>query len=276
MPRIDSLRLFDLGIINWLRDPQLGVTVNQKPVPVVLATPERAFSELADLINKSWSSMYPDMGLTLTAEKISAESLRSDASLIPLPFISVARMDLVYRNEHRNTNAWRKISTSQRAPIYLGEKDAVVASQYPRPYNIFYQVDIWARYKHDANSLVQQIIQWGNPELSLWIDFKEPWGKQVFDVFITEVVDNSDIEAGDAQSWKRHTVRMYYEAYILEAFNNIADIPAFEELLDGGTSPYRLTVSKPTVKQFDVTISDFKTKVVDQTIIITPGKVTVS
>jgi hypothetical protein len=276
MPRLDTLRLFDLGIINWLRDPQYGITVNQKPIPVILATPERAFSEMADLINKGWSSVYPDMGLELTANQISAESLRSDASLVPLPFISVARMDMVYRPEHRNTNSWRKVTTSQQPPIYLGDHDAVLASEYPRPYNIFYQVDIWARYRQDANNIVQQILQWGNPELSLWIDFKVPWGKQLFDIFITEVVDNSDLEAGDAQSWKRHTVRMYYEAYMLEAFIDVADIPSYDQLIQGGTSPYRLTVTKPTVKQFDVNILNPVTGTETEVITVTSSKTTVS
>jgi hypothetical protein len=264
--RLDVLRLYDSGVINWLRDPKVGIHVKQRPVPVIFATPERAFSEMADLLGKSQIPDWPELDKAMI--KLTPEQLRDDPSLVPTPFVSVKRGSPAFRMDRSSTIAWRKVFTTQVGTVYFDSKqNYVIRSKHPRPYDLPYQLDIWCRYREDLNSIMSQLMRWGNPWFAIWADLKVPWGKQLFDVKMGTFTDNSELEGlegGTGQSWKRATLDVTLEGYLLEAFESMSDLAGLY------MDPSAFTSLTPVAKELDIEVGiknqDGTVQVIDRTV----------
>lgn len=231
MPYFNIIRLYDAALANWFRDPVFGMKVNGQLVPSVEGTSERAFSQIIDLL-----------GLELTPEQ-----LRSDSSLIPLPFMSYNHLDMQHDMSRHQTNRFRKIKTLR------GRTDWIQA-RYPVPYNILYQVDIWCRYDNDANAILQQMMLRVDPIFYFDIDFREPFGRQIIGLHYFSGPNNtSELDPAGEQRWVRYTMTYRMEAWMLEAFGFTSDIPPYI------LSPESFTVTRRSVKKIFLQILDIDT-----------------
>lgn len=266
MAKLDTLRILDVGLLNWLRDPVIGLKINGQPIPAILAGPERAFSELAETIGKkdaNGNPLIPQFAELINAGiSLKPEQLRSDASLIPLPFASVVRQSIGWNDTRWAPLRWRRVFTSHHVTpdnpygFVFGnaEKSTVVQSKAPRPIDVSYQLDLWCRYRDDQNSLIAQLLTACNPLFTISFDFKIPWGEQLMDLFLDgPFTNNDDIESESDQSWKRLTVPFRLQAYYVDCFEFLTDIPS-RLLPEHQFIP--MTTTYPTVKTFDITVSE--------------------
>jgi len=173
---------------------------------------------------------------------------------LPSPLITVSRTDMRYDFTRSNTNKWRKVRW------WDDNRTFWVSSYYPSPWNINYQIDVYARFRMDANKLIHWFLFWPKPFHTLSINFGYPWGQQSIDLRFELITDTSVLEAGENERWVRYTVPCTLQAYMLEAFEGKADIPTH------ACEPDAFTKLVRSVKQFNVQILNWEGDVIYETI----------
>jgi len=145
-------------------------------IPLIFARPDRAFSTLA---------------LTLG---IPVGDTTKYKESIPLPFMSLFRLDPTPAPERQNTN-----DRYFRGIYNDAEKRAMVKSTNFLPYNITYQLELWCRDIITTNA-VSDWIRWNfvrGAETMLEIDFGYPIGKKDKYTFYRSSSDNTELETED-------------------------------------------------------------------------------
>jgi hypothetical protein len=156
---VDQFRLYDLRIQRWLegfRHPSIttelhdncGIRLEKSNIPVVSATPDRAFSQARDLLVKRLTRDQK--------EKIKTE-------ILPLPFISYYMESKTYDPTRFNTGyVWSKFADHT-------QKDIII-HPYPVPYTYTYSIDVWTVNKTTKN-LVEQWIMLQFHRQNLYLNF---------------------------------------------------------------------------------------------------------
>lgn len=173
---------------------------------------------------------------------------------LPSPLITLTRTDMRYDYSRQNTNRWRNVRWWDDGKTFW------VNSHYPSPWNINYQIDIYARFRMDANKLIHWFLYWPKPFHTLLIQFGYPWGRQSIDLQFEAITDTSVLEAGENERWVRYTVPATLQSFMLESFESKADIPS------QACDPDAFTQRVRAVKTFNIEICNWEGTVLYETI----------
>jgi len=180
-----------------------------KAVPVVFATPERAFGQMAKTLAKRWGRQV-------------------DVKSIPLPFISMQRLDANFDVPERWRHArMRKaqalgINGERVAPRYTWPENhcdifAWEGFEWPTPTQLPYQIDVWARNLFDLDLISQQVIRAFNMGDEVWLGVKheDPFGWRIVPVTLTQMSNNSQLEAQDGEERQlRRTIGIRMDGWV--------------------------------------------------------------
>ena len=198
MPLLDCLRIYDQAMADFIGT----FAVENRPVVTVFSTPDRPFAEVVQEMSAS-SEVF--------------RSQMHETNLIA----SVARMDPLYNPKLRVDSRFEELMRP-----YNLDGD-VLASEYPRPYIIPYQIDLRSRSRTDANLWMQWIQFKFNPYVCLYPDFGNLWNNQKqIQLILQSIVDNSELEKGEEERWIRWTVVIrILNAWIFPIAVDTDDIP---------------------------------------------------
>lgn len=197
---LDLLKIYDIAVVSLLTEGGGRLLVDGKPVVTVFATPERA-----------------QLGVLKKLGLLDANGRPKD--LVPYPYISIARIDSMPDWNRRNTNYARHIA-------YSDDLRRVAYARWPVPYNFFYQVDFWSRFRTHTNQVWQWIgLAFPTEIRILHIDFREPWGKKMVPLFIRDLRDVSELETEEDERVMRLSATFMLAGWVLEAFDDLASIP---------------------------------------------------
>ena len=206
---VTQLRQYDQGLKDWVQN---GVPVKQdgKPPPVIFSTPHRAFAAMQHLLKGELGSRVNDL------------------KNIPLPFISITRTRIMYDPErfHGPNTEFRKLATS-------ADLGSVYKSQFPLPYDVTYDVNVWAKNRETLNAYqLWSMLQFKNGfETFVSIRLDEVWAswrtKSI--PFETEgITDNSDLEPQEGHRVLRFTQQLTAKAWLL---CEVEEVKAVHEIL---------------------------------------------
>jgi hypothetical protein len=251
MARLDILDIYDSNIFcliqqkmkpyfNTTKSGMLPLDTSDISDHFEFATPERPFS-----------FKVPD---THEDDNLHTEIDTDRASLtLASPMVTVTRTDLRLSQSRNNTNQVRKVRWWDDGKTFW------VKSHFPRPFDISYQIDVYARFREDANKLLHWFMYGPNPVHAFKVDFGYPWGKQRMDLILESIIDTSVIEAGENERWIRHTIPVTLQAFMFEAFETKADIPNQAE------DPNAFTRRVRAIKTFNIEIVNWQGDVVYET-----------
>lgn len=203
---------YDKAVIRWLLN---SIKRDNKSVPAVFAAPERAFGQLAKVLNK---------------RKKGVSGSHYTEKTIPLPFVSLSRV--LSRNdfERRWTRSrLRKLKAldynGNRMPAELFSLPSDVSQfsaweqqNFPTPQVLQYQVDAWAKELRDLD-LIHKMMTRGIELGDLaYIDVKhpEPWNWMLRPFLWSDFQNNSNLEVteGDERTL-RYSFRFDVDAWIM-------------------------------------------------------------
>jgi hypothetical protein len=188
---IDLLKEYDKSLANWAsRAPLME---DGKPIPVIWASPDRAFSTMQQVLNEGRFTEYQSESQTN----------------IPLPFISIERSQFRFdpARYHGANALFRKLARSLDGKTYY-------QSRFPIPYDIDYTVNFWCKNNITSKNQLTQYCNlsfWeGNGfEMLLEVDFSElfeSYGIKLIPFESEVIMDNSDLEVlGDGERVLRFT-----------------------------------------------------------------------
>ena len=210
---------YDKAMIRWFLNK---IKRDGKAVPTVFAAPERAFGQLAKVLNKAKRGVA---GSSYTEKTI------------PLPFMSLSRM--TDRNDFERRWARGRIRTlkaidtnGNRMPVPMGELpentdnfDAWEGQQFPTPIVIPYQLDAWARNLRDLDLIYNGIVQAMEAGDLAYMRVKhpEPWGQMLRPIRWLGMQNSSNLEvAGDgSERTLRYTFTFEIDAWIMKPSSTV-------------------------------------------------------
>ena len=145
----------------------------RRPVPVVFATPERAFAQVAKQIARKQQAV---------------DISKDDYKNIPLPIISISRTS--------PSPDWKRfVQVKLRKLKYDLRKDKYLATYMPFPLDLPYQIDVWTRTIDDLDDITNQLILWLRAnEFYLHVSHPEPFGDRIVLVEFGQVNDTSQLD----------------------------------------------------------------------------------
>lgn len=242
MARKEILRIYDAAIFNYVKK-HVESSVAGHEIGIHMATPDRPFG----------------FELPTDPETGDIDTNRA-ASMLITPQVTLTRTGMSYDMGRNNTNRVGRIR------YWDAEKNFVVQSEHPRPWNISYQVDVYARLRNDAQNVLQHFLYYTQPMRLIAIDFYYPWGNQAIYMGWNQVVDNSDIESGEKLRYYRYAIPVDVEAYMFECFDFPSDIP---HNMVGG-EPF--TSRARTVKKVQLEIRESSSGEIAGTVFVAPIK----
>ena len=184
----------DNAIVKWLQH----VRFKGVPVPVVFATPDRAWGDMHNL--------YDENGLPRQQQRREIDKKELDNSRIFLPFCSVNRtagtIDVERYNRHRLRKlSWRRKLTTDP------ERKFVLQHEWPNPVNFEYDIEFWCATQRQMNVFRTYLIQnFRSREMFLRgiPHYQNPISgtfRRNLDLplVIGEVTENSDLEPGEGR-----------------------------------------------------------------------------
>ena len=223
MARLDLLRIYDEAILSFFRG-NLTMPGEDLAPRIKFSSPERPFA--FDLTPDSEGHMDTARAMqTLTT-----------------PIISVTRLTMQYDLLRNNSVEWRNVM------YWDDNKEIVVKSNAPRPWDIAYQLDVLGRYRTDCNQIIQWFMYNITPVKAMQVNFDWPWGVQWIDMMFSEIIDNSELETDERERWIRHTIPFTLQAWAFESFENLGDIPP------ESTNPNATTSLRRVAKETQITV----------------------
>lgn len=141
-------------------------------IPCVFATPERAFGQIKKQIARK----------TGKAEQ--------DIVTIPLPIASISRID-------QKLDLNRYVRYKFRRQYYAPNDELYIGMWRPAPWDMTYQVDLWARTIGDLDMLTVQLVQWLRAdEFYLTVDHEIPMGERIVLTQFMGMAENSQLDHG--------------------------------------------------------------------------------
>jgi len=221
---------YDKSLIRYILN---HVKYDSKAVPTVFAAPERAFGQLAKVLN---------------TRKRGVRGNEYTEKTIPYPFMSLSRLtdrnDLERRWHRNRIRKLQAIDTEgNRMPVPMrtlpgDTEDQTVDSgfnawegtQFPTPVIIPYQLDAWARNLRDLDLIYKQIVMMLPLGDMAYLEVKhpEPWNYWLRPIRWLGMTNNSDLEAqgiGDDRTL-RYTFTFEFEAYILKPSDSVKAVKA--------------------------------------------------
>lgn len=195
----DQLQIYDRSVAEWMRSmPSRNA---EKTVPVVMETPERAFSRMSEVL------------------KDHSDESRERQRTLPLPMISVHRQDLSY-DPNRFMSGTQNLT---RLGYVDKNKSAVFQSEAPWPINIGYQIDFISRYIETANFWSIWVSRFFKNQLGyLLVDFSSywyGWGKKLVPLRYETLADASNMAPGNQDRYIRKSLSCVLEGWVLGDFS---------------------------------------------------------
>lgn len=191
----DQIRSLDVAVRVWAEAAPL--LEDGKSIPVVFATPDRAFSAMQHAL----SGRLPE-GRSETVKKI------------PLPFASISRGNLLY-----DSNRFRGVNTKFNKLATTSDKLTALQAPFPLPYDISYRVEFWTKNHISGNKLqVYSALSFQSHEMFLPVDYANVWpnwGIKLISYENDGIIDNSELEPGEGERVFRFTQTMTAKAWLL-------------------------------------------------------------
>jgi hypothetical protein len=162
-------------------------------IPCVFATPDRAFAQMRSQIARK--------------RNIDIEVVKNIA--IPLPIISLSRITQKLDLSRYIRHTFNKLYYNAKDDIYLG-------MVRPQPWDMSYQVDVWARNIQDLDDITAQIVLWLRAdEMYLTVGHPLPMGERIVLTQLTDVADNSKLDSGEEKRTLRRTFTFVVHGWIV-------------------------------------------------------------
>lgn len=196
------LRYYDRAIRDWLQQTTI---MNGSKIPVVKATPRKAFAEY-DRLLKSQADFQK-----------TGETTLNDVKKAPLPLISISRGRLILRTWGKSVFPNRNLAFSNGAHDSGSQlRRATVYSRRPTPVSIPYSIDIWTTYEAQHAWVAQQLLTsfWNN--YAYWAT-KDPYSdEETFQVPIKmeSLIDNGELPDNDSDANHRWTLDVVVEGWM--------------------------------------------------------------
>lgn len=244
MPILDTLRFYDQAIVDLVKTSvsgtYTGITDSTGEVidlddRVVFASPERPFGSggSPDAFSQLLSSGDPS---DILAAMILAETVNDRnriVSTLSTPIIAVTRLSMDYALNRNNTNIVRKVFP------WDSNNDFTIRANYPRPWDIPYQIDIHCRYRQHANRCIAWYLKKPDPVLHIKVNFCWPWFERSIGLIFSRINDTSLLETGERERWIRHSIPVTLEGWAFDAYDSDADIPFYCSDPNAFTVKYR-------------------------------------
>jgi len=234
---VDQLFLHDDILRVWIQEFRSNKVNDNKAIPLVFATPDRAFAEMADLLKRQ--------------DKNYAANSHSK---VPLPFASLARTGEQFDVSRWNAAELRLLklvldADDLPAPIDVYDPkagDTRFRALHPLPWKFTYQIDVWSRNIMTSNLIQQWMMMSGAQHATYFYriaDFTpvhKVYGQKWIRVEIDRYSDSSELEPGDnRQRMVRFTVNLTVDAWIwrpvtLAKTIKAAQFQVIEGVDDGG------------------------------------------
>lgn len=176
--QFDEMELYDRAMIG-----KLVYTLNDKSVPIVMATAQRAFAAPSHLYG--------------------TESVRP-----PLPSGELQRTEI--------TNAPSRGFGRKRMVVNYPTEDHgfVKVAQPPQPVDLAYSMTLWVAKMQQVNSLVKQHEQMF-VQNKAYVNVAIPeWGTLCFPINATTLSEDTDDDVGEGERHKRLSCTLTLEAYL--------------------------------------------------------------
>lgn len=206
---VDQYRIYDSAVRQWLweiRDPRINRGL---PIPVVHATPDRAFASYRELLLAQEQRRRLADGRQPTIKDVSFRLRRQQPERNPpLPLWSYHRQDENLDRTRWNRMTLRKLGFVVRRPdnsiIKKGDPDyqtAIYQAPFPLPLSFPYQIEIWTRNQVTANLIRQQLhLRYDEGQVYFRLDFSPVhavYGCKLVRMSIDGIANNSDLEPGE-------------------------------------------------------------------------------
>lgn len=181
-------RVYDRMMHDWATEIAVW---KGRQVPVVIAAPDRAFSEVAVLLRRE-GAISPEV----------------NPRVVPLPFISISRGDPAPR-----THEWQY----RRIPI--GHTDSskreYETAWWPQPQNIPYSLEIWSKYFQTDAGLTEMFMrQFHSYYAYAMAKHMLPYSWKLTPIKFDSFNNNSELEGGDSDRIIRHTLNVTVEGLL--------------------------------------------------------------
>jgi hypothetical protein len=238
MARLDILRVYDGAVHNFAKT-QLG------PMIPLFDTgdPNETDHDVSEQVHMATPDRPYGFDIPTDPKTGDVDTKRAEA-MLTRPQVTITRQDLDYDMVRNNTNPVRRIT------YWDQDANFIVGSDHPRPWNIPYTIDIYARLRNDAQKILNYFLYAINPLLVLSIDFCYPWDKKTVSMLFSRIIDNTDYEPGEAARFYHYSVPFMLEAWMFGAFELPSDIR------DGALYPGDHTRRTRTVKTIKVNFVD--------------------
>ena len=164
---------------------------NGEKIPMGFATPRREFGTQEEL------NPLPEDPLPIHGSKT-----------VQVPSMVVQRLNWVLSDQRMNYGRHRKLRWSD-------DLNMVTQAQHPIAYDISYQLDIWTKFRDDANLLTSlTLVKFPRRKAALNIDLGYPWGVKKVYLIPAGVVDNTELETEDGDREVRMTLDFLLEAWL--------------------------------------------------------------
>jgi hypothetical protein len=207
------LEIYHIALLEWFRD---RLRWRDKPVPIIFATPDRAFSEMRALLDAS-------QGTEGTAE------VRDQN--IPLPFLSLGEAGMEEYDGSRDNAA-------QIRGMYVNQElTRGVNVDWPTPVNLPYNLEFWCESRNQLRQFVRQIRRLFKLEVTyLDIDFTSPhWefegnpvppevlllGKRQVALNKSTWTDASNLDPGEGKREIRASLALVLNAWMARGFTEV-------------------------------------------------------
>lgn len=205
----DQLVVYDNAVASWIQECPLRLK-DGKPLRVVFATPDRAFARMREILKE-------ELG----------EKNAIDVRLVPFPFASVTRGDwsFDYARFHGDYNTF--VAAPHVAPAGVSVEgtegddagEGYWQTEFPKPVNLEFQVDLWSRERSPLN-IFQQWIQFsGETDIGyLRVDFSSlwpEWGEKLVAYTQEGGSDVSELEPEEGERILRATVPLTVHGWLL-------------------------------------------------------------
>lgn len=169
-----------------------GLPTN-RPIPLMFATPERAWARMRQKFNKE---------------------LSEDRDFkIPLPFISVQQIGDTAFDPRRHL--YRKI-LYRKVAIDTEDFGTCLSHPHPKPYTFQYSIELWVKTRYEARV---NVAQWANIFSDGGMTYRKvdhglPLGVKIVPFFEEGITDNTNLEPIDSQRSLRWTFTVRVDGWL--------------------------------------------------------------
>lgn len=164
-----------------------------RPIPLIFATPERAWS--------------------LMRRKFKKQIAENPNFRIPLPFLSLQQIGDATFDPSRYL--YRKI-LYRRVAIDTQNYESALAHPHPLPFTFQYSCELWTKTRLEARVAIAQFAALWDEGGMLYrkIDHGTPLGIKIIPFFLEGITDNTNLEASDQQRSLRWTFSFRVEGWL--------------------------------------------------------------